>query len=162
MLHLTGFIRFARVSSHVTDFNIRNKILTAKLLKQGYWHNKLRKTFSKFCRRHYDLVSKFNTGLKSLLKQGLSEPEVYGDSVYKFRRIVGRNDLSDQFKKIIIPDPPAAKLLTVIVLTTKPAVCRITFMLYPILYIAAKLLTVIALTTKPAVCRITFMLYPIL
>ena len=63
---------------------------------------KLRKTFSKFYRRHYDLVSKFNTGLKSLLKQGLSELEFYGDLVYKFKKIVGRNDFSDQFRKIII------------------------------------------------------------
>ena len=50
----------------------------------------------------YDLVSKFNTGLKSLLKQGLSEPEFYGDLVYKFKKIVGQNDFSDQFRKIII------------------------------------------------------------
>ena len=50
---------------------------------------------SKFYRRHYDLVSKFNTGLKSLLKQYLSEPEFYGDLVYKFKKIVGRNDFSD-------------------------------------------------------------------
>ena len=75
--------RFARVSSHVADFYTWNQILTAKLLKQGYRYHKLRKTFSKFFRRHYDLVSKFNTGLKSLLKQGLSEPELYGDLVYK-------------------------------------------------------------------------------
>ena len=37
------------------------------------------KPFSKFYRRHSDLVSKFNVGLKSLLQQGLSEPEFYGD-----------------------------------------------------------------------------------
>ena len=29
-------IRFARESSHVDDFNTRNKVLTAKLLRQGY------------------------------------------------------------------------------------------------------------------------------
>ena len=45
----------------------------------------LRKTFSKFYRRHYGLVSKFNVGLKTLLHQGLSEPESYGDLVYKFK-----------------------------------------------------------------------------
>ena len=55
---------------------------------------------SKFYWRHYDLVSKFNTGLKSLLHQGLSESEFYGDLVYKFRKLVGRNDFYDQFKKI--------------------------------------------------------------
>ena len=49
------------------------------------------------------LVSKFNTaGLKSLLKQALSEPEFYGDLVYKFEKSVGRTDFSDQFRKNII------------------------------------------------------------
>ena len=40
---------------------------------------RVRKIFSTFYRCHYDLVSKFNTGLKSHLKQGLSESEFYGD-----------------------------------------------------------------------------------
>ena len=47
-------------------------------------------------------VSKFNVGLKILLHQGLSEPEFYGDLVYKFQKIVGRADFSDQFRKIIV------------------------------------------------------------
>ena len=41
-------------------------------------------------------------GLKSLFHQGLSEPEFYGDLVYKFKKIMGRTDFSDQFRKIII------------------------------------------------------------
>ena len=45
------------------------------------------KHFSKFYRRHSELVSKCNTGLRSLLQKGLSEPEFYGDLVYKFRKI---------------------------------------------------------------------------
>ena len=45
---ISQIIRFARVSSHVTDFNTRNKLLTAKLLNQGYRYHKLRKAFSKF------------------------------------------------------------------------------------------------------------------
>ena len=43
-----------------------------------------------------------SVGLKSLLHQGLSEPEFYGDLVYKFKNIVGRADFSDQFTKIIV------------------------------------------------------------
>ena len=85
-VYISQLIRFARVSSHVVDFNARNKSLTAKLLQQGYRYHKLRKTFSKFYRRHYELVSKFNVGLKTLLHQGLSEPEFYGDLVYKFKK----------------------------------------------------------------------------
>ena len=34
--------------------------------------------------------------------QGLSEPEFYGDLVYKFKKIVGRADFSNQFKNIIV------------------------------------------------------------
>ena len=71
-------------------------------LEQGYRYHKLRKTFSKFYRRHYELVSKFNVGLKTLLHQCLSEPEFYCDLVYKFKTIVGRADFSEQFKIIIV------------------------------------------------------------
>ena len=101
-VYISQLIRFARMSSHVADFNIRNKSFTAKLLQQGYRYHKLRKTFSKFYRQHFELVSEFNVGLKTLLHQGLSELEFYGDLVYKFKKIVGRADFFDQFRKIIV------------------------------------------------------------
>ena len=44
---ISQLIRFARVSSHVDDFNTRNMVLTAKLLRQGYRYHKIRKTFFK-------------------------------------------------------------------------------------------------------------------
>ena len=100
-VYISQLIRFARASSYVVDFNTRNKLLTQKLLKQGYRYHKLRKTFSKFYRRYYDLISKFQVGLKSLLRQGLSEPDFYGDLVYKLKKIVGSNNFSAQFIKII-------------------------------------------------------------
>ena len=74
------------MSSYVADFNTRNRILT----------------FSQFYRRHNALVSNFNVRLKFLLKQDLSELEFYCVLVNKFRKIAGRNDFSDQFKKISI------------------------------------------------------------
>ena len=89
-VYIFQFIRFARVSSYVDDFNTRNKILTAKLLRQGYRYHKIRKAFSKLYRRHFDIVSKYNVGLKTLLLQGLSEPVLYGDLVYKFRKKIGK------------------------------------------------------------------------
>ena len=61
------------------------------MFKQGYRYHKLCKTFSKFYRRYHDLISKFQVGLKSLLRQGLSEPNFYGDLVYKLTKIVGSN-----------------------------------------------------------------------
>ena len=100
-VYISQLIRFARVSSHVDDFNTRNKILTAKLLRQGYRYHKIRKAFLKFYRRHFGVVSKYDVGLKTLLLQGLSESGFYGDLVYKFRKIIGKNDFPYHFKKII-------------------------------------------------------------
>ena len=53
-------------------------------------------------RRHHELVSKFNVELKSLLHQGLLEPECFGDFVYKFKKIMGRTVFSYLFRKIMI------------------------------------------------------------
>ena len=101
-VYISQLTRFARVSSHVGNFNTRNKVLTAKLLRQGYRYHKIRKAFSKFYRRHFDIVSKYNFGLNRLLLEGLSEPEFYGDLVYKFRKIIGKNDFPYHFIKIIV------------------------------------------------------------
>ena len=56
-VYISQLIRFARVSSHVDNFNSRDKVLTAKLIRQGYRYHKIRKAFSKFYRRHFDKVS---------------------------------------------------------------------------------------------------------
>ena len=82
-------IRFAIASSNLSDFNYRNKAVTAKLLRQDYRYFKLRKAFSKFYRRHSALVEKYSVSLKTFLLQGISEPEFYGDLVYRFRKIFG-------------------------------------------------------------------------
>ena len=58
-VYISQLILFARVSSHVDDFNTRNKI---------YRYHKIRKAFSKFYRRHFEKVSKYtmyNVGLKT-------------------------------------------------------------------------------------------------
>ena len=44
-VYIPHLIQFASVSSHVDDFNTRNKVLTAKLLRQGYRYHKIRKRF---------------------------------------------------------------------------------------------------------------------
>ena len=57
-----------------------------------------------FYRRYYDLIFKFQVGLKSLLCQELSEPEFYSDLVYKFKKVVGSNNFSGQIIEIISYD----------------------------------------------------------
>ena len=47
-------------------------------------------------------MSKCNFGLKTLLLQGLSEPEFYCALVYKFRKIISKYEFPYHFKKIIV------------------------------------------------------------
>ena len=86
-------IRFARSSSNVSDFNCR--------IKQGLRYHKFCKAFSKFYRRHCGFVEIYSVSLKKLLQQGISEPEFYGDSVYKIRKIVRKSNFSEQLRKLI-------------------------------------------------------------
>ena len=57
--------------------------------------------FSKFYHQYYKLISNFHVGHISLLPQGLSEPEFYGNLLYRLKKIVGTNTFSAQFIKII-------------------------------------------------------------
>ena len=100
-VYISQLIRFARASSHVTDFNNRNKFLTGKLLKQGYRYHKLHKAFSKFYRRHFELIEKYHVSLKKLMQQGICNPEFYGDLVYKFKKIIGNLNFSNLLKRIV-------------------------------------------------------------
>ena len=48
----------------------------------------------KFVRRFRNfiaLVENYSVSLKTFLQQGISEPEFYGDLVYRFRKIVKKN-----------------------------------------------------------------------
>ena len=78
-VYIFQLILFARVCSKVSNFNSRNQFLTAKYLKQGYRYHKLHKTFSKFYRRHSELIITYNVGFKTLLQQCISELVFYGN-----------------------------------------------------------------------------------
>ena len=102
--YISQIIRFAQISSHVDDFNTHNKVFTAKLPDKDIDVINTVRRSQTFIGGHFDIVSKYNVGLKTLLLQGLSEPEFYGDLVYKFRKIIGKNELKFpyHFKKIIV------------------------------------------------------------
>ena len=95
-LKLFVFLEF----SYLTDFNVRYKMLTAKLLQLGYRYQKLRKLLFFF--QNFELVSKCKVGLKHLVLQDLSEPEFYGDLVYEFKGIISRAVFSYLFRMIIL------------------------------------------------------------
>ena len=68
---------------------------------QGYRYHKLRKAFSKFSRRHFELIEKYHISLKILMQQGFFNPEFYGDLVYKLKKIIGNPNFSNLLKRIV-------------------------------------------------------------
>ena len=50
---------------------------------------------------YLDDLEKYSVSLKTLLQQGISEPEFYGDLMYRFRKKVGKSNFSEQFGKLI-------------------------------------------------------------
>ena len=58
-IYISQLIRFARVSSHVDDFNTRNKVLTAKLSDKNIDIIKFVRRFQNFIggNGHFDIVS---------------------------------------------------------------------------------------------------------
>jgi hypothetical protein len=98
----------------VKDFYERNIFFTSKLLEQGYRYHKLRKYFAKFYNRNFDLISKFNSDLKTILRQRISQPGLYGDVIYKLRKFFGHGNFSAIFTKIIFKNVLLKEVMTLL------------------------------------------------
>ena len=65
--YVSQLSRYARASSAYSDFLVISRILTSKLLGQGYNRFKLITTFKKFYVRHYDLIGKFQISVTHMV-----------------------------------------------------------------------------------------------
>ena len=75
--------------------------LAARVQNQSYQYHKLLKALSKFYRIHSELIVKYNVGLETPLQQGISEPVIKGDLVYKLKeQLESLPSCPDQFQKI--------------------------------------------------------------
>ena len=74
-----------------SQYNVLDKMFDRKshvFNTQGYRYHKLRKTFGKFFRSYSELLSKFgDISFHEYLSKGISHPVIYGDLVYKLRRV---------------------------------------------------------------------------
>ena len=66
-VYVSQLIRYARAYSNYQDFMERGKMLTTKLLSQGYQTNKLVGTLKKFFCRNYDLVNPYNVTVSRIV-----------------------------------------------------------------------------------------------
>ena len=62
-VYVSQLIRYARACSNYPDFRERGKVLTTRLLSQGYHKTKLEATLKKFFGRHHDLVNPYNVAV---------------------------------------------------------------------------------------------------
>ena len=74
-VYVSQLIRYARACSNYQDFMERGKMLTTKLLSQGYQKTKLVATLKKFYRRHYDLVNPYNVAVPRIVSDVFANDE---------------------------------------------------------------------------------------
>ena len=87
-VYISQLVRFARCCTGFSDFHSKILQITSKLLTHGYRYHKLRKTFGKFFRSYSDLLSKFGEiSFQEYVLEGISHPILYGDLVYKLKRV---------------------------------------------------------------------------
>ena len=88
--NISQLIKFGRVCNHVTNFNARKQKI--KIIMPNFSSNDMgiinfEKHFLILSQGTMNFFSKFNSGLKTLLREGLSEPEIYDDLVYKVKKL---------------------------------------------------------------------------
>ena len=66
-IYVSQVIRYARACSNYQDFMEHGKVLTTKLLSQGYQKTKLVATLKKFYGRHHDLVYPCNVAVSRIV-----------------------------------------------------------------------------------------------
>ena len=74
-VYVSQLICYARACSNYQDFMERGKVLTTKLLSQGYQKTKLVATLKKFCGRHHDLVSPYNVAVSRIVSDVFANDE---------------------------------------------------------------------------------------
>ena len=109
MLNITSYDLLMQINVHESilmamiiqkkDFVGKNLEKFTKYMEINIY--KLRKAFSKFYRRKFELVEKYHVSLKKLMQQGICNPEFYGDLVYKFKKIIGNPNFSNLLKRIV-------------------------------------------------------------
>lgn len=101
-VYISQLVRYARVCSSVLNFNERNIFITKKLLNQGFRYHRLVKTFTKFYHKYRDLLWKYDSTCRNLIKNGISHPVFYGNVVNKANKFKNcPMDLSVWLNKLI-------------------------------------------------------------
>ena len=75
-VYISQLIRICRICDNYSSFLSRHKLLTERLVRQGFWYNKLCITFKKFARRYNVLISKYGVSVRAHVTEGICIPLV--------------------------------------------------------------------------------------
>ena len=75
-VYISQLIRICRICDNYSSFLSRHKLLTERLVRQGFWYNKLCITFKKFARRYNVLISKYGVSIRAHVTEGICIPLV--------------------------------------------------------------------------------------
>ena len=73
-VYISQLIRYGRACSCYDDFAGRGKLLTGKLLQQGYEETRLKSTFRKFYGRHHELMDHYGVSMSKVSKDLFPSP----------------------------------------------------------------------------------------
>ena len=73
-VYVSQLIRISRICDNYVSFVKRHRLLTERLIKQGFWYNKLSISFKKFSRRHSMLFNKYAVSVKRHIREGICIP----------------------------------------------------------------------------------------
>ena len=79
-VYVSQLIRICRICDNFDNFASRHRLVTNRLIKQGFWYTQLCKTFKKFAKRHTLLFNKYGVSVRMHIQQGICFPlEVRSD-----------------------------------------------------------------------------------
>ena len=73
---ISQLVRYLRICCNYQDFAYRSKLLTTRLLRQGYVYQKLRSTYKTFVHRYPMTLQKYGRCLKNIITECIALPTV--------------------------------------------------------------------------------------
>ena len=73
-VYISQLIRISRICDKFDSFVKRHRLLTDRLIKQGFWYSKLCSSFIKFARRHNAEICKYRVSIRTHVVEGICIP----------------------------------------------------------------------------------------
>ena len=73
-VYVSQLVRIGRICSNYSEFIYRHRLLTTRLIRQGYRYTDLQKSFVKFAKKYTQIISKYGYSVRRHLEEGISLP----------------------------------------------------------------------------------------